>query len=103
MFSSITFHPTPGSPAMLTTTHYTKRPCHVGDGWRALREAMAYNLGCDEDDLDSEECWWGGPDGEDEYVEIVTLNSEIIGSLSRALTVEDLRQINGESNARRAA
>lgn len=94
MATSITFHPTPDSPAHPIFITLARSP------WPALRECLAADLGCYQTDLDLEDVYWGA----DEYAEVVTLDCAIIGSIDRALTAEDLAAINGETaNGRRAA
>lgn len=98
MATSITFHPTPDSPAHPIYITLARSP------WPALRECLAADLGCHEDDLDLEEVLWSGPNWEEETAEVVTLDCAIIGSIERALTAEDIAAINGEAaNGRRAA
>lgn len=93
MRSSITFYPIPGYRAWTTTIH-------GGNPWPALRESLASEIGCDEDALWTEDVYFGNEDTAD----VVTLDGTIIGSIDRALTVEEVAEINGETvDARRAA
>lgn len=95
MRSSITFHPAPGYRACTIALHACAKP------WPALREELARDLGCDEDALWTEDVYWNG---NDDTADVVTLDGTIIGSIDRALTVEDIAAINGETvDARRAA
>lgn len=103
MLSSITFHPTPGSPASPIAIHL-HRAIGLTTRWDAVRECLAVDLGRHEADFDLEDVYWDTADGDDDRAEVVTLDGEIIGALDRALTAGELAAINGESpNARRAA
>lgn len=82
----LTFHPIPGSPAWPLAIHGT-RP------WDALNESLVRDLGCASDDLHIEDIWWGE---EGERATLITMNGEILGSVGRELTPEELTAVQAQ-------
>lgn len=50
---------------------------------------LAYVFGADPDSIHSHDCYWG----EDESVDVVTINGEIVGSFDRALSADEWAEL----------
>jgi hypothetical protein len=61
-------------------------------GWRTLCQELARDLDCSPEDFGDHEAFWGGEYGDDHSCEVVTYDGEIIGSLDRELTDDDVAQ-----------
>jgi hypothetical protein len=57
------------------------------------REDIAWYCGTVEEDLDLIEASWGGPDGDENSVELITKNGEPVGTLDFMITQDDLASI----------
>lgn len=53
--------------------------------WPQIADHIAYAFGADPDSIHSHDCYWG----EDESVDVVTINGEIVGSFDRALSADE--------------
>ena len=61
--------------------------------WWQIGEEIAWYCGAEPEELRCAEVYWGGADNEDDSVELVTRNSEPVGTLGRMITRADLEAI----------
>lgn len=61
--------------------------------WWQIGEEIAWYCGAEPEELRCAEVYWGGADNEDDSVELVTRNSEPVGTLGRMISREELGAI----------